>query len=55
MTRLIELEENSDMPYEIIDQEGGRLKQTGWVKRDKNMVINAQHLKPNDKLNWLQN
>jgi len=41
------------MPYELIDGTTGRLRQTGWLKRDKNMVINAKDLKPNDKLNWL--
>ena len=52
--RLESLESKSDQKHNLIDEKSGRLKETGWLKRDKNLFVNSEDLKSNDKLNWLQ-
>ena len=38
----------------MLDPKTGRLKLTGWVKRDENLVVNKLALRANPKKNWLQ-
>ena len=53
MRRLSHLE-NDDKPYEILDPATGYLKETGWMKRDKGIIINGDAVKPDPSKNWLQ-
>ena len=53
MRRLTHLE-NSDEVYEILDPATGYLKETGWMKRDKNIIINRDAVKVDPSKIWLQ-
>ena len=45
--------EQDDKVYEILDPSTGILKETGWMKRDKDIILNRQAIKPDPERNWL--
>lgn len=46
--------ENDDKPFYILDEKTGRLKHTGWMKRDKNVQFNRDAVKADESNNWLK-
>lgn len=48
-----ELQISEDV-YEILDAKTGTLKQTGWINRDKGIILNSEAVKPEPANNWLK-
>jgi len=44
----------SEEVYEILDPKTGTLKQTGWINRDKGIILNSEAVKPEPANNWLK-
>ena len=45
--------ETDDKVYEILDPNTNALKETGWMKRDKDIKINREAVWVNPENNWL--
>jgi len=57
MTRLRHLESQDEKQkiYNILDEKTGRLKESGWMKRDENVIFNRDSVsRPDPKNNWLK-
>ena len=52
MRRMTAVEADSKV-YEILDPKTGILKETGWMKRDKDVILNRNAIKPDPSRNWL--
>lgn len=44
----------SEDVYEILDPATGTLKKTGWINRDKGIILNHEAVKPEPSNNWLK-
>ena len=57
MTRLRHLESQDEKQrvYNILDEETGRLKDSGWMKRAENVIFNRAAVpRPDPRNNWLK-